>query len=384
MRPLSGLLVVAVEQAVAAPLCTARLAAAGARVIKIERPEGDFARGYDRAAGGDSSYFAWINQGKESVVADFREPRDRALLETLFSRADVVVQNLAPGALERAGFSTATLRARHPRLITCDISGYGEAPELAGKKAYDLLVQAEAGLVAISGGPGEMGRIGVSICDIGAGITAHAAVLEALIARGVSGTGSGVAVSLFDVAAEWMTVPLVHAETGDGAPTRQGLSHPSIAPYGAFATQEGALTVLSVQNEREWVRLCADVLGRSDMARDARYVSNNARVAHRDALEGDMATVIGTMSAADFRQRLSQAGIAFGAISSVADLGQHPALRRHVVRASTGTHLHLPAHPVRSGAPVAGPARVPRLGEHTEAVRREFMGAADAAQSSGK
>ena len=226
MKPLDGLLVVSVEQALAAPLCTARLAEAGARIIKIERAEGDFARGYDKAAKGDSSYFVWTNQGKESVVLDYRTPDDSALLHALIAKADVLVQNLAPGAMIRAGFGSEEMRKKHPKLITCDISGYEESPEMAAMKAYDLLVQAETGMVSISGGPGEMGRIGVSVCDIGAGMTAHAGVLEALIQRGITGTGSGVAVSLFDVAAECMTVPLIHYETGAGAPTRQGLRPP--------------------------------------------------------------------------------------------------------------------------------------------------------------
>ena len=229
-RPLEGILVVAIEQAVAAPLCTARLADAGARVIKIERQDGDFARGYDTAAGGESSYFAWLNQGKESVVLNYQSAEGAKLLEALIAKADILVQNMSPGALDRAGFGSEMLRNRHPALITCDISGYGDQPELSSMKAYDLLVQAESGLVSISGGPNELGRIGVSICDIGAGMTAHAGILEALVKRSTTGLGSGVSTSLFAVAAEWMTVPLIHAEYGSGAPKRVGLNHPSIAP----------------------------------------------------------------------------------------------------------------------------------------------------------
>ncbi|NIA28143.1 MAG: hypothetical protein GWP02_08810 [Desulfobulbaceae bacterium] len=251
MQSLQGLCVVSVEQAVAAPLCTARLAQAGARVIKIEREVGDFARGYDRAAKGDSSYFVWTNQGKESVVLNYKEPDGRDLLNSIIAKADVFVQNLAPGAMARAGFGSEEMRQRHPRLITCDISGYGDSPEASGMKAYDLLVQAESGLVSISGGPNELGRIGVSICDIGAGMTAHAGILEALIQRTKTGIGTGVLVSLFDVAAEWMTVPLVHCEYGRGAPGRHGLHHPSIAPYGAYETRDHTNTLISIQNERE-------------------------------------------------------------------------------------------------------------------------------------
>lgn len=255
MRPLEGLLVVSIEQALAAPLCTARLVEAGARVIKIERAEGDFARGYDQAANGASSYFTWTNQGKESVVLNFREQEDGELLEQLLGKADVFIQNLAPGAMARAGFGSERLRRDYPRLITLDISGYGEREAVSHLKAYDFLIQAESGLTGISGGVNEMGRIGVSICDIGAGMTAHAAVLEALMMRERTGEGAALAVSLFDVAADWMSVPLIHQEYGKGAPKRVGLKHPSMAPYGAFETREGALTLISIQNDREWPRL---------------------------------------------------------------------------------------------------------------------------------
>lgn len=373
-QPLAGITVVAVEQAVGAPLCTSRLVDAGARVIKIEREGGDFARGYDGVAEGDSSYFAWLNHGKESVVLDFKESGDSALLHRMIDRADVFVQNLAPGALARAGFSTDDLRERNPMLVTCDISGYGEAPEVAGKLAYDLLVQAESGLVSVSGGRGELGRIGVSICDIGAGMTAHAAILEALIARSVQGHGASLRVSLFDVAAEWMTVPLLHEEHGDGGPERQGLRHPSIAPYGAYATSEGALTLVSIQNEREWRRLCDDVLGRPDLADDPLFATNDLRVENRDAMEEAIEAGVRTISAETFRQRLSDASIAFGEINSVADLGRHRALRRREVQSSTGGVLSLPAHPVRGPLPNSRAATptVPTTGADTHRIRTEY------------
>jgi len=373
-QPLVGITVVAVEQAVAAPFCTSRLVDAGARVIKIEREDGDFARRYDGVAEGDASYFAWLNHGKESVVLDFKESGDSALLHRMIDGADVFVQNLAPGALARAGFSTDALRERNPMLVTCDISGYGEAPEVAGKLAYDLLVQAESGLVSVSGGRGELGRIGVSICDIGAGMTAHAAILEALIARSVHGHGASLRVSLFDVAAEWMTVPLLHEEYGDGGPKRQGLRHPSIAPYGAYATIEGALTLVSIQNEREWRRLCNDVLDRPGLADDPLFRTNDLRVENRDAMEEAIEAEVRTISAETFRQKLSDTAIAFGEISSVADLGRHRALRRREVTSSTGGVLSLPAHPVRG--PMANsrgtaPA-VPRTGADTHRIRTEY------------
>lgn len=373
--PLDGVLVVAIEQAVAAPLCTVRLADAGARVIKVERPGGDFARGYDHAAGGDSSYFAWTNHGKQSVVLDFKAPDDAALLHRILARTDVFVQNLAPGALTRAGFDSDDLRRRYPRLITCDISGYGESPELATRKAYDLLIQAESGLVGISGGPGELGRIGVSLCDIGTGVTAQAAILEALIARSVAGHGTAIRLSLFDVAAEWMTVPFIQHLAG-ASPERVGLRHPSIAPYGAYATAEGALTLVSIQNEREWERLC-DVLGRPDLAGDARFVTNTRRVENRTELERVLDSLIGGLTRSELQQRLSQAAIAFGSVNSLADLVDHPALRRRTVVSSTGSTLGIPAHPVQSIAtPIDSPA-VPVLGADTDRIRAEFAPAED-------
>ncbi|MEM6491488.1 MAG: CaiB/BaiF CoA-transferase family protein, partial [Pseudomonadota bacterium] len=285
MKPLEGILVVSVEQAVAAPLCSARLADAGARVIKIERAGGDFARGYDRAAKGASSYFTWINQGKESAVLDIKDAADQALLRAMIGRADVFIQNLAPGALAKLGLGSATLRTAHPRLVTCDISGYGEGDAVAGLKAYDLLIQAESGLIATSGGPGEMGRIGVSLCDIGAGVTAHAAILEALLRRANTGDGASLQISLFDVAAEWMAVPLIHQDYGAGAPAREGLRHPSIAPYGGYVCGDGRTVIISIQNEREWRRLCVTALDAPGLADDPRFISNALRVEHRDALD---------------------------------------------------------------------------------------------------
>jgi len=297
MKPLEGMLVVAIEQAVAAPLCTARLVDAGARVIKIERESGDFARLYDNAAGGESSYFTWLNHGKQSLLLDFKQREDAGLLHRIIARTDVLVQNLAPGAMERAGFGSSALRKVHPKLITCDISGYGDAPEVAHMKAYDLLVQAESGLIEISGGPGEPGRIGISLCDIGAGITAHGAILEALLLRERFGQGAGVAISLFDVAAEWMSVPYIHAVHGDGAPKRVGLHHPSIAPYGAYETSDGIKTILSIQNEREWVRLCGEVLQLPDLVTDVGFSSNTLRVKNRVALDQAIASVLAGIDA---------------------------------------------------------------------------------------
>lgn len=375
MLPLEGFLVVSVEQAVAAPLCTARLADAGARVIKIEREGGDFARKYDTAARGESSYFTWINHGKESVVLDIKQSGDCDLLEAIIAKADVFVQNLAPGAMQRAGFSSDSLRDRHSRLITCDISGYGDGPEMDGMKAYDFLVQAESGLVSVSGGPNELGRIGVSVCDIGAGMAAHAAILEALLLRGKTGRGSGVKISLFDVAAEWMTVPLIHLEHGNGAPSRQGLRHPSIAPYGAYRTGDGIDTVISIQNEREWQRLCEQVLDCPDMATDPRFSGNNLRVSNRDAMDNEITTAIATLTATQFRLRLLEASIAFGGLNSVADLSEHRALRRRTIGNATGEPLTMPAAPAFAtwSEHTPGQKDVPAIGSSTMAVRAEFL-----------
>lgn len=364
---LAGLLVVAVEQAVAAPLCTARLAQAGARVIKIERASGDFARNYDQAAKGESSYFTWLNQGKESLVLDFKQTHDAALLHKLLKKADVLVQNLAPGAMARAGFDNETLRAANPGLITCSISGYGEDGEMANRPGYDLLIQAEAGLIATSGAPGHPGRIGVSICDIGTGITAYGAVLEALIRRGITGVGEDLSLSLFDVSAEWMTVPFIHAQYGNGAPEPAGLRHPSIAPYGAFATADKMLTLISIQNEREWVRLCRDVLHTPHLAIDPRFSANTKRVENRDALEAEMEAVTMTFDAQTFRNELSAARIAYGAINGAHDLANHPAFTGAPYGTSNGESITLPAPPGGSAD-----RRAPKIDEHGSAIRAEF------------
>jgi len=368
---LDGILVVSLEQAVAAPLATARLAAAGARVIKIERAEGDFARGYDHVVGGESAYFVWLNQGKESLVLDIKAPADAELLGRLVAHADIFVQNLAPGAAARTGFGSESLRARHPRLITCDISGYGDGP-MADRRAYDLLIQCETGLASITGGVSEPGRVGVSVADIACGMNAHAAILEALIARGVSGKGRGIAVSLFDALAEWMTVPLLHHEFGGKAPARVGLQHPSIAPYGAFACSDGQLVVLAVQNEREWHRLCVDVLENPGLSADPRFASNSLRVANRAGIDAIVMTVFAGFPAKTVMARLDLAGIACAPVNEIADLSCHPHLRRHRISTPGGV-VDLPVLPVIAGAPE--PVRaVPALGAHTMAIRAEFAG----------
>jgi itaconate CoA-transferase len=370
--PLDGLLVVALEQAVAAPLCTCRLADAGARVIKIERPEGDFARAYDRAARGQSSYFVWLNRGKESLTLDIKDPADKALLQRILARADVFVQNLAPGAAARAGFDPEDLRRRHPRLVTCSISGYGESGPYRDMKAYDLLIQAETGLADITGPPEAPGRVGVSVSDISAGLNAYSAILEALLRRGRTGEGAAVALSLFDATAEWMAVPLIYNDYAGKAPGRAGINHPTIAPYGVFVAGDGKALVLSIQNEREWVKFCAGFLTRPELAGDPRFCDNRRRLENRPALDALVQDVIGGADRASIGARLKAADIAFGNLNSVADFAGHPHLRRMSVPTPEGEVLLAPP-PGR--AKDAAPARpVPALGQHTEALRREFVG----------
>ncbi|WP_419830532.1 CaiB/BaiF CoA transferase family protein [Methylobacterium sp.] len=370
-RPLKGLTILALEQAVAAPYCTSRLADAGARVIKIERPEGDFARGYDSAVNGLASYFVWLNRGKESLVADIKDPDDVRLLHAILEDADVFVQNLAPGAAARAGFGAAELRARYPRLITVDISGYGAGHAYSDMKAYDLLVQAESGMAGITGHPAGPGRVGVSVCDIACGMDAHAAVLEALIARSISDVGCALEVSLFSGAADWMTVPLLYFEGTDREPQRVGLAHPTISPYGAYPTADGSLVLISIQNEREWARFCEGVLGEPDLARAEGYASNNARVANRAAVDLRIAAILVRLSRDAAATRLKAAGTAYGFVNTLADLATHPALVRAEVETPAGP-ARLVAPPVLIDGEVRALGRVPDIGEHSERIRREF------------
>lgn len=366
--PLEGLTVIAVEQAVAAPFCSARLADAGARVIKIERPEGDFARGYDDVASGLSSYFVWLNRGKESVVLDLASTEGKDRLRSLVAGADVLVQNLKPGALARLGLGCDVLRRANPRLITCSISGYGEGGPLAERKAYDLLIQAESGLCSITGGPGEPARVGISIVDIATGATAHAAVLEALIARGITGQGAAIDVSMFDVMADWLTVPLLHAEGGK-PPRRIGLAHPSIAPYGVFTTDDRKALLISIQSDREWAIFCMAFLERPDAVTDARFSTNVARVANRAETDAMVAHAFAAMGEIEAVRRLTAANIAFASVNDMAALSRHPHLRRAAV--------DTPAGEVRFPAPAAvfdGMPRslgaVPALGQHGDAAER--------------
>jgi crotonobetainyl-CoA:carnitine CoA-transferase CaiB-like acyl-CoA transferase len=369
--PLEGLLVVALEQAVAAPYCSSRLADAGARVIKVERAEGDFARGYDTVANGLSSYFVWLNRGKESLVADIKKPDDAVLLHRILARADVFIQNLAPGAAARAGFGSEALRAAHPRLITVDISGYGESGECASMKAYDLLVQAESGLASITGHPAGPGRVGVSVCDIACGMSAHAAVLEALIARGISGRGQGIAISLFDGMADWMTVPLLFYEATGEAPKRMGLNHPTICPYGVFATADGGQVLISIQNEREWAKFCASFLGEPELPKQPGFETNLIRVANRPMVDGHVAEAFAHLTRAQAAARLGAANAAYGFVNGVADLARHPALRRVSVATQMGD-VSIVAPPTRAADGPRALRPVPAIGAHSAAIRAEF------------
>ena len=372
-RPLEGLLVVALEQAVAAPYCSSRLADAGARVIKLERPEGDFARGYDQAAKGLSSYFVWLNRGKESLTIDIKSPDDAALLHRILAQADVFIQNLAPGAAARSGFGSQALRARYPRLITVDITGYGDEGEYADMKAYDLLVQAETGIASITGHPAGPGRIGVSACDIACGMAAHAGVLEALIARGINGRGKGIKVSLFDGMADWMNVPLLFFEGTGTAPERMGLAHPSISPYGAFATKDGALVLISIQNEREWAAFCAGFMLEPDLPRRKGFETNVIRVGNRAEVDAHVAAVFVTLSRDEAAARLRVSNTAYGFVNGVAEFARHPALRRQIVETPNGPIAIAAPPQIFSDAPrVLG--KVPAIGEQAATIRREFAG----------
>src|SRR5246500_2041095 len=327
MLPLEGLIVIAVEQAAAAPVCSSRLADAGAHVIKVERPEGDFARGYDAAAKGQSSYFVWLNRGKDSVVVDLATKEGRAGLEDLIAGADVLIQNLKPGSMDKLGFSLQRLRKDYPALICCPISGYGDDGPYPPRKAYDLLIQAGSGLASITGGPEGASRVGVSIVDIATGATAHAAILEALFARTRTGKGADIRISMFDVMADWLAVPLLNSEAGN-PPLRMGLAHPSIAPYGAFRSNDGKDILISIQSEREWKKLCAEVLDQPELSRDPRFANMVERVRNRALTDKTVGDIFATLTRDQLLKGLAEADIAFAEVNTMAALSVHPHLRR--------------------------------------------------------
>ncbi len=374
MRALVGITVVSVEQAVAAPFATRQLTDLGARVIKVERPGGDFARAYDRAVRGWSSHFVWLNRSKESVVLDLKTPWGCEALSRLLQRADVFVQNLSPGALDRLGFAPEEVSRRHPQLVVCSISGYGSTGPYRDRKAYDLLIQAESGLLSITGTPEEPVKVGISVADIAAGMYALSGILAALYRRERTGRGALLEVSLLDSLAEWMGYPLYYTAYGGHPPARTGAHHATIAPYGPFPTADGAV-FLAVQNDREWERFCREVLQRPELLHDPRFATNPDRVRHRPALEALIRETFGGLSTAQLTQRLEAADVAYGELRTVQGLLEHPQLaardRWRRVDSPVGSLLALlPPFSVPAEEPLLGP--VPRLGEHTESVLREI------------
>ncbi|TSE05619.1 CoA transferase [Mesorhizobium intechi] len=370
---LEGITVVAVEQAVAAPYASSRLADAGARVIKIERPEGDFARNYDKLVRGQSAYFVWLNRGKESVCLDLRLEADRSVLDTLIANADVFIQNLKPGSIEKLGFGSADLRKRFPRLITCDISGFGETGPYSHLKAYDLIVQAETGLCAITGNQQGPARVGVSVCDISAGMTAHSAILQALYHREVTGDGTSIQVSLFDALADWMNVPVLQNDYSGYHTVRAGVKHPSLAPYGAYRCADGKEVVFSVQNDREWVNFCEKFLKRTELTRAPGFSDNMERLGNRVQLDEIIALRFSELSCHEAMQELEAAGLAYGRLNEVADVSGHPHVRRVTVGTPEGNiETIAPAAIFNAERPSLRP--VPALGAHTQTVREEVLG----------
>jgi crotonobetainyl-CoA:carnitine CoA-transferase CaiB-like acyl-CoA transferase len=371
MDDLDGILVVSLEQAVAAPYASCKLADAGARVIKVERAEGDFARNYDSLVNGQSSYFVWLNRGKESLCLDIKTEADSALLLDIIAIADVFIQNLAPGAVDRLGLGAQALTQKFPALIYCSLSGYGEDGPYREQKAYDMLVQGESGLISVNGTAEDVARVGISVCDISAGLTAYAAIVQSLFARSRTGMGRIVEVSLFHAIADWMNVPYLQTRYGNKPPPRIGVRHPTISPYGAFTCSDGKAVLLSVQNEREWQRLCTEVLGDAALAGDARYASNILRVENNPDLEDIISRCLKTFLREEAIARLSNAGIACGRLSDMQDLLQHPQLRHTRVQ-SGNAEIDVLA----PGAYFPGKAQhtrsVPEIGEHSKAIRHEF------------
>ncbi len=376
MRALDGITVVALEHAIAAPFCSRQLADLGARVIKIERPgQGDFARGYDERVRGLASHFVWVNRSKESLTLDLKHAEAQRILEQLLVRADVLLQNLAPGAAARLGLDYATLSARHPRLIVCDISGYGESGPYRDKKAYDLLIQSEAAFLAVTGTEAEPSKAGCSIADISAGMYAYSGILAALLQRGRSGRGCRIEISLLEALTEWMSYPLYYAFEGAAPPPRTGAAHATIYPYGPFPAGDGKLVMLGLQNEREWQVFCGEVLGQPELAADPRFASNARRVAARSELRGIIVEAFRALTADEVTARLERARIANARLNEVSDLWHHPQLAAR----GRWTQVQTPAGPIPAllppGIPSDATARmdpVPALGEHTDKVLAEL------------
>jgi itaconate CoA-transferase len=375
MLPLDGITVVAVEQAVAAPFATRQLADLGARVIKIERPGvGDFARGYDSMVKGMSSHFVWLNRTKESLTLDLKRPEAIEILRGLLTRADVFIHNLAPGAMARLGFGSETVRSEYPRAIVCEISGYGSTGPYRDKKAYDLLVQSEAGMLAITGTEDQPAKVGISVADISAGMYAFSGVLAALLRRQKTGEGSALEVSLFESLGEWMSYPVYYA-SGGAAPPRSGARHAVIAPYGPYAAGDGKIVYLGLQNEREWGRFCAEALGRPEVAIDPRFSSNPQRVKHRDELDALITNAFSGLTADEVIARLETAQIANARMNTVEEFIDHPQLTAR----NRWTEVASPAGPVRALVPPFNfdnmempMGAIPAVGEHTDTILGEL------------
>jgi itaconate CoA-transferase len=383
--PLEGVTVVSLEQAVAAPFATRQLADLGARVIKVERPgTGDFARSYDATVKGLSSHFVWLNRSKESLTLDLKKEGARGVLERLLERTDVFVQNLAPGAAGRLGFGAEALRERHPRLVVCDVSGYGASGPYRDKKAYDLLVQCEAGLVSITGTPETPSKVGIAVADIACGMYAYSGILAALLRRERTGEGAAIEVSLFEALAEWMGFPAYYAMYGGREPPRSGARHSSIVPYGPFECGDGERIFFGIQNEREWERFCEAVLGRPEMTNDELFDDNSRRVENREALEEEISAILRGLSSEEALVKLEKAGIANARMQTVRELIEHPQLDardrwREVGSPAGPLRALLPPVAMSDVEPVMAP--IPSVGEHTEEILKELSydeGAIDA------
>jgi itaconate CoA-transferase len=382
VRPLDGITVVTLEHAIAAPFCTRQLADLGARVIKVERPgSGDFARAYDERVKGMASHFVWSNRSKESLTLDVKHPEAQKILSGLLEGADVLVQNLAPGAAARLGLSFEALHETHPKLIVCDISGYGDDGPYRDKKAYDLLIQSESGFLSVTGTADQPAKAGNSIADIAAGMYAYTSILAALLQRGKTGKGSHIDVSMLESMVEWMSYPLYYAYDGATPPPRAGAAHATIYPYGPFPAGDGHTVMLGLQNEREWAAFCQRVLQQPELATDERFSSNSRRVANRDALRSLIVDRFATMTANQVIERLEEAAIANARVNDMHDVWQHPQLKAR----GRWTEVSTPGGPIPALLP---PGRttgytprmdaVPGLGEHTEAILTELGWDADA------
>ena len=369
---LEGLLVVSLEQAVAAPYCGMLLADAGARVVKVERLEGDFARGYDAGVAGQSTIFAWLNRGKQSVCLNLKEKADLKIMRNMLKIADIFISNLAPGAVSRMGLDSDTLRKGNPGLITCKISGYGETGPAAQKKAYDFLVQGEVGLCSVTGTEDTPSRVGVSITDLSTGLTAFSGILRALLKRGKNGMGTDLNISMFDVMADWMNMPLLAHRYMGGAPQRTGLQHSFIAPYGAFTCKSGKQVLLSIQNNREWAAFCKIVLDKVDLIKDVRFHNNAERYKNRILLDQIVNEAFSQIDVKKVVEKLDAAKIANATLNSIADLSDHPFLNNSSAKIGE-TEVCMAALPL--GNKSDSPVPVPRLGEHSDLLRSEFSAA---------